>query len=407
VKDKAAAAIRGAYLSSSAPVELPMAPVDPAISDAVVQHVLKTVARPAVAAPITLSIGATTVELTPATIAKNLTFKAANGTLVPVVDGPGIAASLGDALAAVSTPGKDASFDLSSGTPVIVPAVPGTKADVDLLGTAIAAVLSQPAPRSVVMPTTDVQPSLSTEAAKALGIKELVSTFTTHHACCAARVTNIHKMADIVNGHIVMPGDTFSLNAFVGERDTKRGFVPAPMIEDGLYIDSVGGGVSQFATTLYNAVFFAGLKDIEHHPHSYYISRYPAGREATVSFPNPNLIFQNDTPTAILIQTSYTGTSLTVTFWGTKYYDVTSTSSARYNITTAGTRYNTRSDCESAAGGPGFQIDVTQTLSQNGVVVKKNVLHTRYDAEPVIICGAPPSPTPTSAPSSPSATPAA
>ena len=189
-----------------------------------------------------------------------------------------------------------------------------------------------------------------------------------------------------------MPGATFSLNQFVGPRDTKRGFVEAPMIEDGLFIDSVGGGVSQFATTMYNAVFFAGLKDIEHHPHSYYISRYPAGREATVSYPNPNLIFQNDEPTAIVVTTSYTGTSLTVTFWGTKYYDITSTSSARYAPTTTGTVYNPRPDCEAAAGEPGFQIDVTQTFLQNGVPVRTHVLHTKYSPEPIIVCGPSPSP---------------
>jgi vancomycin resistance protein YoaR len=222
----------------------------------------------------------------------------------------------------------------------------------------------------------------------------MVSTFTTHHPCCAARVTNIHTIANIVNGAIVMPGATFSLNKFVGQRDTKRGFVEAPEIQDGLFEDSVGGGVSQFATTLYNAVFFAGLKDITHTPHSYYISRYPAGREATVSWPSPNLIFQNDEPTAIIITTSYTGTSLTVTFWGTKYYDVTSTSSARYAPTTTGTVYNPRPDCEASTGEAGFQIDVTQTLSQNGVVVQVNHLHTKYDPEPIIICGPSPSPTP-------------
>jgi hypothetical protein len=113
-----------------------------------------------------------------------------------------------------------------------------------------------------------------------------------------------------------------------------------------------------------------------------------------VSYPAPNLIFQNNEPTAILITTSYTGTSLTVTFWGTKYYDVTSTASARYAPTTTGTVYNPRPDCESAAGEGGFQIDITQTLSQNGVVVKVNHLHTKYDPEPIIICGPSPSPTP-------------
>ncbi len=401
VKEKAIPALRAAFLTSSEPVRLPTQLVAPAISADVVQHTIDTIAKPAVAAPVLLDVAGSQVVVSPDVIAKNLTFKPSGKALAPVVDGTGVAAALGDKLKSLNTPGKDASFDLSSGAPVIVPSQPGTTADVEKLGSAIASVLPRPAPRSVVAPTTTLQPTFTTEAAESLGIKEKVSTFTTYHPCCASRVTNIHKMADIVNGHIVMPGDSFSINGFVGERDRARGFVPAPMIEDGLYIDSVGGGVSQFATTLFNAVFFAGLEDVEHHPHSYYISRYPAGRESTVSYPQPNMIFRNDTPTGILIQTSYTGTSLTITFWGTKYYDIESSSSPRYAFTTAGVRYNTRSDCESASGNQGFQIDVTQTFKQGGKVVRTRVYHTKYDAEPVIVCGPAPSASPT-----PSGTPA-
>ena len=409
VKEDAGQLLRDAYLRATGPVELPTRPVPAAITAAAVQRAIETVAKPAVAAPITLLAGLTSVQLTPEVIAANLRFEARDGELRPVVDGPGIVAALGDKLAAASSTPRDASFDLSSGTPVIVPAVSGSKPDVAALGPAIERVLAQPAPRRLTVPTVAVAPAFTSEQAKSLGIKEKVSSFTTHHPCCAPRVTNIHKMADIVNGYLVKPGETFSLNQVVGERDRARGFVPAPMIFDGLYVDSVGGGVSQFTTTIYNAVFFAGLKDVEHHPHSYYISRYPAGREATISYPHPNFIFQNDTATGILIQTSYTGTSITVTFWGTTYYEITSTSSARYAFTSGGTQYNTRADCESASGSQGFQIDVTQTFKQNGVVVKTKTLHTKYDPEPVIICGPPPATPPAPPPATPSvaSTPAA
>jgi vancomycin resistance protein YoaR len=393
VHDKAVAAIRAAYLSTSTPVVLPVESVQPSVTDAEVDHVLTTVAEPAVAAPISLVAGTATVEVPPSVIAANLTFVSKGGALVPVVNSDGITATVGStAFASLQTPAKDASFSVGSGTPVIVPSVEGGTADLSALGSAISAVLTKPAPRVIAVPAKGIDPAFTTADAEKLGVKEMVSTFTTHYPCCASRVTNIHTIANIVNGAVVMPGATFSLNGFVGPRDTKRGFVEAPMIEDGLFEDSVGGGVSQFATTLYNAVFFAGLKDITHTPHSYYISRYPAGREATVSYPSPQLIFQNNEPTAIVITTSYTGTSLTVTFWGTKYYDVTSTSSARYAPTKAGTVYNPRPDCEAATEEDGFQIDVTQTLSQNGVVVKTNHLHTKYDAEPTIICGPSPSP---------------
>ena len=54
--------------------------------------------------------------------------------------------------------------------------------------------------------------------------------------------------------------------------------------------------MSQFATTLFNAAFFAGLDIREYQAHSEYFSRYPRGREATMGFPNPDLVIENTTP---------------------------------------------------------------------------------------------------------------
>ena len=70
------------------------------------------------------------------------------------------------------------------------------------------------------------------------------------------------------------------------------------MISDGILVQDLGGGVSQMATTTFNATFFAGLEDVEHKPHSFYIDRYPIGREATVAWGAVDLRFRNDTPTA-------------------------------------------------------------------------------------------------------------
>ena len=131
-------------------------------------------------------------------------------------------------------------------------------------------------------------------------------------------MTNIHKIADTVNGAIIKPGARFSLNGFVGPRTTEKGYVLAPMIFDGEYRDDVGGGVSQFATTMYNAVFFGGYRVETHKAHTYYISRYPAGREATVSWPAPDMAFTNDSKAGIYVRTSYDNTSITVSFYGDK-----------------------------------------------------------------------------------------
>lgn len=150
-----------------------------------------------------------------------------------------------------------------------------------------------------------------------LGISELIGEFTTEHPADQDRVINIQRMADIVRGAVVEPGETFSLNSYVGARTTSTGFVPAGVIYDGVFAEDVGGGVSQFATTLFNAAFFGGLDFVQYQPHSIYIDRYPFGREATVSWPSVDLKVSNPTDFPVLIWTEYTPTSITVKLFGT------------------------------------------------------------------------------------------
>lgn len=149
-----------------------------------------------------------------------------------------------------------------------------------------------------------------------LNIHESVGAFTTRHACCQPRVNNIHRIADLVNGTIVPPGETFSLNELVGQRSLENGFVPAPSIEDGEMVDTIGGGVSQFATTFYNAVMRAGYEVLERQAHTYWFDRYPMGHEATLSWPKPDVVLRNDTRSGLLILTSYTDRSITVRLFG-------------------------------------------------------------------------------------------
>ena len=143
---------------------------------------------------------------------------------------------------------------------------------------------------------------------------EQVSSFTTRFTAGEPRVVNIGRAAALLDGTVLGPGQTFSMNAALGERTVDRGFVPAPMIFGGRLVDSVGGGISQVATAVYNAAFFAGLELVEHTPHSFYIDRYPMGREATISWGGPELVFRNDWPAPLRMVLSTTHTSLTVRF---------------------------------------------------------------------------------------------
>lgn len=156
-------------------------------------------------------------------------------------------------------------------------------------------------------------------------IVEKVAEFTTHHQCCQARVSNIHRFADIVRGAYLLPGESLSLNEYVGRRTREKGFVPAGTILQGHLVPTVGGGVSQFATTMFNAAFFAGFDFVDYQSHSIYFSRYPYGREATISWPAPDLKFTNTTRYPALIWTSYDDTSITVSIYSTKSVDVEQT----------------------------------------------------------------------------------
>lgn len=165
------------------------------------------------------------------------------------------------------------------------------------------------------------EPAFTTAAAEAFTTLGPIAGFTTNHPANQPRVINIQKMADAVNGSIVLPGEEWSINDRVGQRTEAKGFVAAPAIINGEpyccdHPANMGGGVSQFATTLYNAVFFSCLEDLGHKPHSLYFTRYPMGREATLGFPAPDVRFGNNTENPIVIATAYTPTSITVKMYG-------------------------------------------------------------------------------------------
>ena len=210
----------------------------------------------------------------------------------------------------------DARFKISSDSISIVPGSRGTRIDEnDAAMRLYLAGLSSNRTGQLTL-VEDAEPDTTTEELEALGINHLVSSFTTYHPCCADRVTNIQNMADRLDGAIVRSGQEFSVNGYVGQRTPEKGYVPAGTIVAGELKDTVGGGVSQFATTTYNAVFWGGYEDISHKPHSYYFSRYPEGIEATINWTTPDLVFRNNTNKAIMIDTRYTADSITIRIFG-------------------------------------------------------------------------------------------
>ncbi|HYY76758.1 MAG TPA: VanW family protein, partial [Gaiellaceae bacterium] len=201
----------------------------------------------------------------------------------------------------------------------------------------------------------------------------------------ANQIWNVHLLGDYLDGTIVKPGETFSYNEQVGPRTIERGFREGQMIFGGVLIPSIGGGVCQTATTIFNAAFEAGLPIKNRINHSFYISHYPVGRDATVSWGGPDLVFKNDLDNAVLIKVSYTDATFTVSFYGTKQgRKVVSTTSEPTNYTTPRLQYAVdpsappKSLRHAGGGGPGFDVNVHREVYERGKLIREDNFFTRY-----------------------------
>lgn len=277
------------------------------------------------ASGIVASVNDVERRIDPPTLRSWLTSTATFSGLHLTIDAGKALAALEEMFADAATGGGPARFEVTGDGVRIVPSEPGWSCCDPAAPSRLLAALKAGEPGPVALPLRPTDPDGGVAEAEALGITEKVAEFTTRHACCEPRVTNIHRIADLLRGHVIRPGETFSLNGTIGRRTAANGFVEAGVIQNGIFKSDVGGGISQFATTLFNAAFFAGLEFPEYQSHSIYISRYPRGREATVSYPAPDLKIHNPTPYGVLIWTSYTDTSITVSLWSTRYFEVTQT----------------------------------------------------------------------------------
>ena len=311
-----------------ATVDLPLTDLVPQITDDDVDAALDR-ARQLVSGPVELrpTDGSTDgrLTLTPGELASALVSEVvvrSPAVLEVRFDEDRIKELVTEAVEAFTVPPVDAAFRFDEGIEqlVMVPSRVGRVVDVDQV-TRVVTAAALGGGRGGLPMKDGALPSFTTEAALAMGELKQVSSFTTFHPCCESRVRNIQLIADAVDGAVVMPGEIFSVNEHVGERTEAKGYVRAGAIIGGRLecCDSpinVGGGTSQFATTLYNAVFFGCYEDITHTPHSAYFSRYPFIREATLGFPYPDVAFRNDSDAIVYLRTSHTSTSITVTLHG-------------------------------------------------------------------------------------------
>ena len=272
-------------------------------------------ARLAVSAPVRLTSGETAWKLPRWRLAKLLALPKEGATALEI-GGREADAWFRRLRKSVDRAPVDAKFVVGGGNVTIVPDKEGVELDVPATADALLAAATRPANRTAELVRSTAEPSRTTAEAEAMGIERRLGTYTTLNAGTYDRVTNLRRAIDLLHGALVAPGAVFSFNERVGERTIERGFRPAPVIIKDEYEEAVGGGVSQVATTVFNAAWESGVKIVERNPHSLYISRYQLGRDATVNYPDLDLKFRNDTPNWIFVAGGWDGGGITVSLYG-------------------------------------------------------------------------------------------
>jgi vancomycin resistance protein YoaR len=273
-------------------------------------------ARTALSRPVTLTVGETRFRLPRWRLAQLVELPSGGETRVTFA-GPAARRWVERLSRTVGHAPRDATFRVVSGGITVVPAQEGRALDVDATLRALERAALSPTRRSAALTVATTEPERTTEKAQAMGITGVVGSYTTTYGGTAGRLHNVALVADLIDGALVAPGARFSFNATTGERNAAKGFEEAPVIINGELESGIGGGVCQVSTTVFNAAFEAGLSIEKRTNHALYISHYPLGRDATVNYPDLDLVFRNDTDHWLLLR-AFVGTgSLTVNLYGT------------------------------------------------------------------------------------------
>ena len=336
--------------------------------------------------PVVVEVGSQRPQVPVSVLVAATSFEAVDGTITPIFDGEVLLNAVLDRLDHFLDEPNNAYFAFVDGAPVIMGGEPGTTLDEVQLMEAVK-VAAVGADRRAVVNVVEDHPEITRASLEALGVNEIVSSFSTSLTPNATRTANIARGAELINERLVLPGEEFSLLGALNPIDAANGFGRAPVIIGGMLQNAVGGGLSQLATTIYNASFFAGFETLESRPHSFHINLYPPGREATIVQGSLDNRWRNNSPYGALIQAWVSGGQLHIRIWSTEHFRVETWASGKSNIRPAEMRYNSHPDCvPSGKGQPGFSITNFRRVWRGDQLVIDEVLPWTYNPDHGVRC---------------------
>lgn len=372
--------------------------VAPALTAAEVERFTTEELEPALAAPVEVKAtrgkgkGArsATAEIAPRELRELLDVEVGTDhRLSLALDEEALLARVRQDLGRLEAGPRDATVRLEGGEVEVVPAAVGyAVADDGVVDGVRAALGATGDGRAVTAEVRTVEPQIPTSASKEWSFSPMASfssVFPTY-AGTEARTENLRAGVSNVNGTVVMPGEQFSLSAALGEISPENGYVEAPVIVEGRLVKGIGGGLSQISTVVFNTSWSAGVQLDAHTPHSFYISRYPAGREATLAVPHIDNTWTNDTDNPVVVQTWIEGDTIQMTFLGERQYDVQTWDGERRNIVPGSQSQDDSPDCVPQHREDGFTITNVRILLQDGAEVGRDEFTTTYQPSDEITC---------------------
>ncbi|GAA1171154.1 VanW family protein [Ornithinimicrobium humiphilum] len=369
--------------------------VSPVLAQAELDRFRTEEVEPALSAPVRVTAkrgdSRLTAEIAPREIADMLTVERSEdqASLSLVLDEEAMLARVRQDLGQLERGPRDATVALEGSQVVVVPARTGFSLDVEDLPDAFrTAMRASGAERTISVALEEIQPEIPTSASDAWRftvMSHFESEFPTGPAN-EARTANLAAGVRHVNGTVVMPGEQFSLSRALGDISPAGGYVEAPIIQDGRLVMGLGGGLSQVSTVVFNASWLAGVQLDAHTPHSFYIARYPAGREATLAVPVIDNTWTNDTSNPIVVRSWISGNRIVMEFLGQRQYDVQTVDGPWRDRKTGEKRTDDSPNCVPQSPAEGFSITTTRILSRGGSEVKRDTFNTTYVPADEIVC---------------------
>ena len=261
-------------------LQIPLRTVEPDIRVADISPALGG-ASTMISAELALTYGDKTWTLTPEDIASfmELTYRTDGvSTAAATLSVAKMGEFLDGVAASVDTPAVNATLDSDGKTVWVVPATDGQALDREKTAAALGQAALWVDGRTTEVALTVVEPELTTAEVEAMGIGDLLASYaTTPYRGSKSRQSNVRLGTSLCSGTLLAPGEVFDTDERLGTRDAAHGWLRAPgIVGDGVIKQVYGGGICQISTTLFNAVFEAGLEVVERHNHSVYINHYPA-----------------------------------------------------------------------------------------------------------------------------------